>query len=204
MCDSGTPSFNQISLHSKSGSSPEAASPPNFPKNPLMKKKWIEATGRQNWLPSKLSTICTEHFENDSVLISKKGYRYLEENAIPTRNILLFKGQESSEKNEPCEKRVQETSPFSSPTSEANAESKPSEEAFQPVDSDVTQSPIDSTPKRGKIRKQLKWHQCKVRKQSLKIKRLQCENLRLKKRIASMEELLKILQDKIATRSEDD
>ncbi|XP_026738561.1 THAP domain-containing protein 1-like [Trichoplusia ni] len=176
-----------------------------FPKDPIIKEKWIEATGRQNWRPSKLSTICTEHFENDSVLISKKGYRYLDENAIPTQNILVFKGQNISEKTETDPSRIdlQETPTLASCNKEAHTQNKQTKKACQAEDSELTNRPTDSN-KGLKVTKQLKWYLCKVNKQNLKIKRLQCENLRLKKRIKSMETLLKILQDKIATKSEDE
>ncbi|XP_073946371.1 uncharacterized protein isoform X2 [Choristoneura fumiferana] len=61
----------------------------NFPRNPILRQKWIAATGRKNWVPSKYSTICSIHFE-DSCFIKKKKIRTMKKTAYPTIHILKF------------------------------------------------------------------------------------------------------------------
>lgn len=48
----------------------------------------------------------------------------------------------------------------------------------------------------------LQWTQSKIRKQHLKIKRLQTRNRRLKRKINNIEEILKSLEKKFAMSSE--
>ncbi|XP_047987790.1 uncharacterized protein LOC125227501 isoform X1 [Leguminivora glycinivorella] len=61
-----------------------------FPKDPFQKEKWIDATGRQNWMPVNSSTICSIHFSENDFLITAKGYRYLAKSAIPIKKIVIF------------------------------------------------------------------------------------------------------------------
>ncbi|CAG4954241.1 unnamed protein product [Colias eurytheme] len=48
-----------------------------FPKDSLVKNKWIEATGRKNWFPTKHSLICSIHFHEDSFTGPSKFRRML-------------------------------------------------------------------------------------------------------------------------------
>ncbi|XP_013174455.1 PREDICTED: THAP domain-containing protein 1-like [Papilio xuthus] len=57
-----------------------------FPKDKAIKKKWIEATKRDNWRPSNFSVICSRHFTEDCYH-SIKPRRRLLDNAIPTLNL---------------------------------------------------------------------------------------------------------------------
>lgn len=61
----------------------------SFPQNPFQKEKWIEATGRQNWMPTKSSTICSDHFNQNDFVISKKGLKYVNTTAIPTQKVVI-------------------------------------------------------------------------------------------------------------------
>ncbi|XP_038215508.1 THAP domain-containing protein 1-like [Zerene cesonia] len=58
-----------------------------FPKDLNTKVKWIEATGNKNWLPSKFSTICSIHFNEDDFVDTKK-FRRLYAKAYPTVLVL--------------------------------------------------------------------------------------------------------------------
>ncbi|XP_063631406.1 uncharacterized protein LOC134802695 isoform X2 [Cydia splendana] len=59
----------------------------SFPHDPVLKEKWIAATGRKDWFPTKHSTICSIHFDNTSFIEGKK-LRLLKKTAYPTVNIL--------------------------------------------------------------------------------------------------------------------
>ncbi|KAH9632006.1 hypothetical protein HF086_016566 [Spodoptera exigua] len=151
-------------------------------------------------MPSKSSALCSDHFEDKDIGISKKGYRYLNEKAIPTKNILIFKDYIKSIGNEPgsSRKRHQGSSPLTSPTHVILTK-----KAHQAITSDLTDSPTNLTPREINLIKQLRWTQSKLNKQNKKVKRLQSQNLRLNKKIKSMEEHLKSLQKKLALKTED-
>ncbi|VVC88091.1 unnamed protein product [Leptidea sinapis] len=54
----------------------------NFPKEGNIKEKWIDATGRKNWFPTKYSTICSSHFSDEDFSESPK-LRKLYPNVYP-------------------------------------------------------------------------------------------------------------------------
>ncbi|KAJ8725273.1 hypothetical protein PYW07_016231 [Mythimna separata] len=174
-----------------------------FPEDPFIKEKWIDATGRQKWMPTKSSTICSEHFEDQDKQISKKGYRFLNDKAIPTKNILIFQDCINSEINEPgpSRKRLQGSPPLTNPIIRTDV--TPTKKALQAVNSELTNSPTDLTLRKRKIIKQLRWTESKLNKQNLKVKRLQSRNRRLNTKIKNMEELLKAVQEKFAITNED-
>lgn len=59
-----------------------------FPKEPNAREQWIDVTGRENWMPTKTSTICSKHFTENDFIIKKSGYRYLKPGAIPREQIV--------------------------------------------------------------------------------------------------------------------
>lgn len=59
----------------------------SFPRNPDIKEKWILATGRQNWIPGKVATICSNHFDPDHFVAKTGERRYLNSLAVPSRNV---------------------------------------------------------------------------------------------------------------------
>lgn len=67
-----------------------------FPKDINRKEKWINATGRENWVPTKHNTICSDHFNTNDILITKKGYRYLSDEAIPSKKIVISQSDVSN------------------------------------------------------------------------------------------------------------
>lgn len=67
-----------------------------FPKDLNRKEKWIKATGRENWVPLSHNSMCSDHFNTNDIFISKKGYRYLTDTAIPSKKIVISKTDVSS------------------------------------------------------------------------------------------------------------
>ncbi|CAG4955207.1 unnamed protein product [Colias eurytheme] len=63
-----------------------------FPKDPDIKKEWIDATGRDDWSPTKNSVICSRHFSTDC-FFNRKSRRFLLPSAVPT--LFLQKSLES-------------------------------------------------------------------------------------------------------------
>ncbi|XP_047993957.1 uncharacterized protein LOC125232365 isoform X2 [Leguminivora glycinivorella] len=58
-----------------------------FPKSPLTKSKWIDATHRgESWFPSKTSVICSRHFTADCFhqITNNRKRRRLLDSAVPT------------------------------------------------------------------------------------------------------------------------
>ena len=57
-----------------------------FPgRNKELKEKWIRAIRRENWVPSKESVICSDHFTNDCFTTKpKQKGRFLKKDAMPT------------------------------------------------------------------------------------------------------------------------
>lgn len=60
----------------------------SFPKDPKLRKIWMDATGREDWISTKSSCICSRHFTEDDYAVKKSGYKYLKEGAIPHENII--------------------------------------------------------------------------------------------------------------------
>lgn len=63
----------------------------SFPSDPHLKERWINSTGRKDWMPTKSSTFCSKHFmESDYIPMNNKK-RVLKPGAIPTQaiNILI-------------------------------------------------------------------------------------------------------------------
>jgi len=47
-----------------------------------MLEKWVDSIGLPNWQPTDTDRICSDHFENDDVLMTNNIY-VLNNNAIP-------------------------------------------------------------------------------------------------------------------------
>ncbi|CAG4944902.1 unnamed protein product [Parnassius apollo] len=58
----------------------------SFPINPEVKEKWILATGKKNWFPSKHSKICSAHFQEQDFNPTRKR-RVLLDHAYPTIHV---------------------------------------------------------------------------------------------------------------------
>lgn len=53
-----------------------------FPADPDLRNKWIEATGRKDWIPTKYCKICSNHFPQKQ-LIKKNKKTVLYPDAVP-------------------------------------------------------------------------------------------------------------------------
>lgn len=60
----------------------------SFPQEPTIKEQWIDVTGREHWMPTKSSTICSKHFKEKDYLIKKSGHKYLKCGAVPQENVV--------------------------------------------------------------------------------------------------------------------
>lgn len=55
-----------------------------FPKNDMaVRQLWIQATGRQNWEPTKFTRICSRHFE-ENCFRKTQNMTYLNAYSVPT------------------------------------------------------------------------------------------------------------------------
>lgn len=61
----------------------------SFPNDPYVKNKWIEATGRKKWFPTKNSRICSIHFHDDTFTGPSK-YRRVISTAYPTIDVVMI------------------------------------------------------------------------------------------------------------------
>jgi len=56
----------------------------HFPTNPERQKLWLVRVKRDNWTPTKSSTLCEVHFESDQFVGGGEKRRRLSPNAVPT------------------------------------------------------------------------------------------------------------------------
>ncbi|XP_045504401.1 THAP domain-containing protein 1-like isoform X2 [Colias croceus] len=182
-----------------------------FPKEANIKEKWINATGRVNWMPTKFNTICSAHFLNDDFLISNKGHRYIKPTAVPRLKIMHYDPQNitcaTSSKQDSnllssdlavSKKRRISTDLEATPKATIL---KPEIQTQQFCDNSSGGSNY-SSPTKNKVISHLRFCHEKIRKQGLKIKRLQTQNRRLKKKINHLDELLLKLEEKFAMTKE--
>ncbi|CAG4957355.1 unnamed protein product [Parnassius apollo] len=163
-----------------------------FPKDPDIKEKWINITGRQDWFPTKNSRICSVHFqEYDFDETAKK--RNLMKSSIPTLNIWKLYSKNSTP-NIPLTSAVPVTSTLPSTPSRKrvfllpssnNSENRPS------IDID--------TPREKKLRRIIETNKYVITRQRLMIKRLQCKTRRYKKINLELKTMLKNLENKRLT-----
>ncbi|CAG4988173.1 unnamed protein product [Colias eurytheme] len=72
-----------------------------FPNDSFIRAKWIAATGRVDWIPTKYSTICSAHFNENDYDIKASGKKYLLDGAIPHEKIVKIQFLPSSTSNQP-------------------------------------------------------------------------------------------------------
>ncbi|GBP90178.1 hypothetical protein EVAR_57518_1 [Eumeta japonica] len=145
-----------------------------FPNEPRIKEKWITATGRPKWFPTKTSTVCSAHFVDTDFAIKPSGKRYLNLESIPTIDVWL-----SSER--PRDYNQQET-----------------RNMF--VDED-DQTPL--TPRERKLHIVIEIKERVIKKQRKQIKRIQTQNRRYQKKIDKLEYLLKAREQKVSLSDKD-
>lgn len=59
----------------------------SFPADGLLREKWIKVTRRQRnddtWQPTKYSQVCSDHFHQSDIRVSKMGKKLLNKTALP-------------------------------------------------------------------------------------------------------------------------
>ncbi|KAM3957949.1 peroxynitrite isomerase THAP4-like [Aphomia sociella] len=143
-----------------------------FPKDGSIKEKWINSTGRNNWMPTKSSTICSEHFTENQFLISKKGHRYLTITAVPTIKIVMICDQKHLPDTAPGPSKRQAILANTSVVSEKKAQLHEGSMTMQITDvvslknNEIeSSSSAYSTPKQNEsLNEELRWSQDKIKK----------------------------------------
>ncbi|XP_063830721.1 peroxynitrite isomerase THAP4-like [Ostrinia nubilalis] len=182
-----------------------------FPTNPIVKEKWINATGKKNWFPSKYSTICSIHFKNDDFLVTEKSKR-LHETAYPTVHVLSSTTNGEESRNEIVEfvifkvkdglvhqtedaiqlKSQNNTATSSKFSSDLSEEKHGELEASSPSKFKLQDESCSSTPPS----REKKLHQILLKKEeviktkNLEIKRLRSQNMRLQKKLNKFKDIL--------------
>ncbi|XP_028167728.1 THAP domain-containing protein 1-like isoform X2 [Ostrinia furnacalis] len=86
-----------------------------FPQDAILKEKWIAATGRKDWFPTKHSTICSIHFESTCFIDPSKKKRLLKKTSCPTIHILKRIDNDDEVINGGIIKREPEPEPLDDP-----------------------------------------------------------------------------------------
>ncbi|XP_046674442.1 THAP domain-containing protein 6-like [Homalodisca vitripennis] len=55
-----------------------------FPKNPQLRQKWTEATGRSDWEPKANTVLCSKHFREEDLDRTSLSCVRVRENVIPS------------------------------------------------------------------------------------------------------------------------
>ncbi|XP_053612169.1 THAP domain-containing protein 5-like [Plodia interpunctella] len=196
-----------------------------FPRDPHIKEKWINATGRIKWMPTKCSSICSEHFAENEILITEKGYRVIDPNAIPTKKIMSYQVQDkvmasnSSKTNileepgsisEPPTKKpcISMAHSLKDPVNIINLKpahkttTKSKEASSENKSTSILCLSSNVTPTKKKLVSMLRFAKSTITKKNLKIKRLQARNRRLKQKLDNMEQLLNTLEEKFCISNE--
>ncbi|XP_060805453.1 THAP domain-containing protein 5 [Amyelois transitella] len=154
-----------------------------FPKDSDLRDKWIAATGRINWTPTKTSCICSEHFAEKEILLTDKGYRYLNPDVVPTKKIMIYQNESSEEENSSNTDLDEDGSNSETPKRKAYVKTDPLN--IDPVTN--KSSSMDSSVLAGMLRRT----RILIIKKDLQIKRLQAQNRRMRQKLENMEKYLK-------------
>ena len=156
-----------------------------FPKHDKeLREKWIQAVGHDNWVPSALSKLCSDHFTEDCFITKpeQKGH-FLKKGSVPT----IFPAFPSYlQTQEPKTRKSPRKRIFKSPEPEGPSPSK----VTQTIKCEHAYTSAHSPAKKAKIlQKTLKetWANLEV---------TQARVQRQKKKIKTMHDLLTSLKDK--------
>lgn len=162
-----------------------------LPTDPDLRNEWITIIGQSRqdfWLPSKLSVVCSLHFEEDDLYYTEKGRRVIKKTAKPAKNLFVMPPSP-----ETCLIVLEdEAGPSNIP--EVNPLPGKSNGDHSVDDSD--QDSLFDTPTESKLRKKLRKQQKLRIATKLKLKTLQQKHRRLQKRYNSLKNILKELKDK--------
>ncbi|RVE48555.1 hypothetical protein evm_006744 [Chilo suppressalis] len=192
-----------------------------FPTATMWKETWIKAIrnsrNEEHWLPSKYSVVCSLHFEECDVYYTKCGLRRIKKNAIPKKVVNPTTCEEMKEYDHGLEKstpdfNVQQFSQYYDSEKGLNANNlyghtlvEQTEDISMPRDHDSTSeveirdSELESifdTPRKNKLRKEVRRYKMRLQIQVRKIKTLNQRVRRLRKRNATLKNILKDLKKK--------
>ncbi|XP_028044289.1 THAP domain-containing protein 5, partial [Bombyx mandarina] len=135
-----------------------------FPKEPNAKEKWIDVTGRGNWMPTKNSTICSKHFAEKDFIIKKSGYRYLKPGAIPRIKIVQICSSYLSEPEQTQGGGGGEgVAPASAPSEEQPTFVVVKIETFEPISADAETEQPEGTEKEASADKPVENNQTETK-----------------------------------------
>ncbi|XP_018575798.1 THAP domain-containing protein 1-like [Anoplophora glabripennis] len=203
-----------------------------FPKDVNMKRRWVKAIKKQDWIPSKFSSICSNHFEEKFLTFYNNGVRKLAKNAVPTLDLpeitCSTKGTQTDDINssnvdvstnfnffyehEQSNSSDSFTSPVSRPTTPQSSyfdlSSTSSMSTFNISDNekyeeDYINISSDDTPRKKKLKYEVRRLFFISKKRKEIISRLQQNNRRLKKKINSLKSILdKLREEKLVNNDE--
>ncbi|XP_048484643.1 uncharacterized protein LOC125490210 [Plutella xylostella] len=188
-----------------------------IPNDPIIRSKWVEiirkSRGEDYWKPAKSTVICSDHFHHKDLYYTKNqtGLRRLKKGVLPSKGLFVLpaKSEESASSGEEAEAISEGFSKQPTPSTSNQYEKKTTETDDQPIfpstpkTSKVEQTEIEDfsdldsvfdTPKKAKLRKQLRKKIALQKRYILKIQSLRRKNLRLKKKLASFKQILETLK----------
>nr|XP_023013675.1 zinc finger protein 14-like [Leptinotarsa decemlineata] len=147
-----------------------------FPKDKTIRRKWVAALRRKNYIPSNYATVCSNHFRDEDYYLSGKGTKLLKKGVVPS----VFNFHEDSEHLKCGPKKIlasnfifKENTPCSSQAVYINKELQGVNVSNIPteVPKESTVFERDCTPNKFIIRKRFP--------SNLNIAQLWCESLQL-------------------------
>ncbi|XP_045490504.1 THAP domain-containing protein 2-like [Pieris rapae] len=157
-----------------------------FPKDPIRRQQWIKACeNHRTWLPKRTSKVCSDHFDTSCFLLLANNKRKLKESATPTFKLPNADFEKPTDCQPAKKMRFESETSASSPPHSSTFRSELSTNHVSPTTStNVSCYKLDQeTPRKRKLRRIL------VQKNK-QIKRLQSKTRYLKKKVASLKEIL--------------
>ncbi|CAG5037615.1 unnamed protein product [Parnassius apollo] len=164
-----------------------------FPSDPIIADRWTEKIRRNrndsSWKPTKNTKICSLHFEDEVKYITKGGLCRLRKGAVPTKDLPVFSTEEKSDDLSQEQNQPQPEASGCEMDKNVNLSA-----SMTPLSSELDS--IFDSPKKASLRRQLRKKILLQQKHSRKIKTLKQKNRRLKKRNATLKNILVELRKK--------
>ncbi|GBM08818.1 DNA transposase THAP9, partial [Araneus ventricosus] len=164
-----------------------------FPKDETRRKLWESKLKRENFKATNYSTICSRHFSEGCFEREKLGGTWLKKDAVPT--IFDFPShlkREDNERKAPKERIILKRQNSFEEQSNLDMKSLPKKKRCCYL-GDFDESDMHSPTKAVKVLQKAKEEKTKKNR---KLKALQQQNGKLKKRVASLEQILKEIKKK--------
>lgn len=158
----------------------------SFPfKNDTRLKKWIIAVRRLNWKPTKHSRICSEHFTPDCFHEPGMNVPYSKENAVPS----VFKEFPPHLQRQPSKCRIRKKRILEDQSQKQHSKQVKNQFDVQIPESEISEFSDEKAPEKRQNETNIKLQK--------KIKILNQKIRRRNKKLASLQDLIKILQKKV-------